>query len=131
MKTFRSIIPAAALAAFAAGTAGGSLGREAPTVPDGIKALFASHCAGCHKGAFAPRHLKLGPDALPESVVSVPSKGKPDLELVVPGSPETSYLVMKVRGAEGISGKRMPPPRKTPLTAEEIGLIEEWIKGLK
>jgi len=105
--------------------------QTAPAVPDEVKALFQGHCAVCHKGVFAPKGLKLGPDALPGSVLNVASKEKPDLKRVASGSPETSYLMMKVRGAEGISGTRMPPPRKTPLTADEIALLENWIQGLE
>ena len=106
-------------------------GQTAPAVPDEVTALFKGRCAGCHKSFFAPKGLKLGPGALPGSVLNVASKEKPDLKLVAPASPETSYLLMKVRGAEGISGKRMPPPKKTPLTADEIALLETWIKGLE
>jgi mono/diheme cytochrome c family protein len=129
MKIFLLGAGIAALMAGAAVLAAG--GQTAPAVPDEVKALFKEHCAVCHKGVFAPKGLKLAPDALPGSVVNVASKEKPDLKRVVPGSPNTSYLLMKVRGAEGISGTIMPPPRKTPLTADEIALLEKWVEGLE
>jgi mono/diheme cytochrome c family protein len=129
MKLFMLRAGIGALVAGAAALAAG--GQTAPAVPDEVKALFKGHCAVCHKGVFAPKGLKLGPDALPGSVLNVASKEKPDLKLVAPASPEASYLLMKVLGAEGISGKRMPPPRKIPLTADEIALFEKWIEGLE
>lgn len=132
MRTLKLIVVAvglAGLAAAAATVAGG--GQASPAVPDEVKELFKEHCAGCHKGAFAPKGLKLGPDALPGSVVNVASKEKPDMKLVVPASPDTSYLLMKVRGAEGIAGQRMPRPKKTPLTDDEIALLVTWIVGLQ
>jgi mono/diheme cytochrome c family protein len=106
-------------------------GQTAPSVPDEIKSLFEKHCAGCHKGLFAPKNLKLGPDSLPGSILNVVSREKPDLKLADQAAPEKSYVLKKIRGDEGISGKRMPPPNKTPLSAEEITLIENWLMGLK
>jgi hypothetical protein len=132
MKTMKIFVLGAWIGALVAGAAALSTGGQtAPAVQDEVKALLQAHCAGCHKGVFAPKGLKLGPDALPDSVLNVASKEKPDLKRVVPGSPETSYLMMKVQGAEGISGTRMPPPKKIPLTADEITLIEKWIKELE
>ncbi len=129
IKVFLAGIGIAALIAEAAALAAG--GQASPVVPDEIKALFKDHCAGCHKGVFAPKGLKLGPDALPGSVVNVASKEKPDLKLIAPASPDTSYLLMKVRGAEGIAGQRMPKPKKTPLTEDEIALLVKWVAGLE
>ena len=132
MRTMKMFLWSAGIGALLAGAAAlAAGGQTAPAVPDEVKALFQGHCAVCHKGVFAPKGLKLGPDALPGSVLNVASKEKPDLKRVASGSPETSYLMMKVRGAEGISGTRMPPPRKTPLTADEIALLENWIQGLE
>ena len=104
---------------------------DASTVPEPVREVFRSHCAGCHKGAFAPKRLKLDAESVPASVAGVASQEKPDLMLIAPGAPEASYLIMKVKGSEGISGKPMPPAGRTPLTDEEIVLLEEWIKGLE
>jgi mono/diheme cytochrome c family protein len=129
MKTFLSGAEIAALVAGATVLAAG--GPTAPAVPDEVIALFKGHCVGCHKGLFAPKGLKLGPDALPGSVLNVASEEKPDFKRVAPASPETSYILMKVLGAEGISGKKMPPPPKTPLTSDELAVLENWIRGLE
>jgi mono/diheme cytochrome c family protein len=132
MRTMKMFLLGAGIAGLVAGAAAlAAGGQTSPAVPDEVKALFKGHCVGCHKGVFAPRGMKLGADALPGSVLNVASKEKPDLKRIAPGSPETSYLLMKVRGAEGISGKRMPPPPKTPLTSDEIALLEKWVAGLE
>lgn len=110
---------------------GFALAGEIVVVPDEIKAVLQAKCAVCHKGVFAPKELKLGPEALPKSVLDVPSKEKPALKLVDPETPDASYLLHKIKGMEGIAGKTMPPPGKSALTAEEIALIEAWIAGLK
>jgi len=104
---------------------------ETVVVPDTIKAVLQAKCAVCHKGVFAPQQLKLGANEFPASVMNVPSKEKPALKLVDPETPGSSYLLHKIKGAEGIAGKSMPPPGKPGLTAEEIALIEGWITGLK
>ena len=50
-----------------------------------------------------------------------------DYQLIAPGDPVNSYLLMKVRGDERIVGDRMPPGM--PLEAEQIALIETWIEA--
>lgn len=131
MRRHDAFALAAGAAVLIAAASGGRTLADAPSVPEPVREVFRSHCAGCHKGAFAPKRLKLDAEAVPASVVSVASQEKPDLMLVAPGAPEASYLIMKVKGSEGISGKPMPPAGRTPLTDEEIVLLEEWIKGLE
>jgi mono/diheme cytochrome c family protein len=99
-------------------------------VPDAVNDLVKSRCAGCHKGMFAPKGLNLKPENLEKDVLDVPSKEKPDLKLVDSSKPESSYLLMKIRGAEGISGKRMPAG-KPPLTEDEIKILSDWVMSLK
>ena len=132
MRMKNVFLPGIGIAALLAGSAVLPAGeRTTNPVPDEVVALFKGHCAGCHKGVFAPKGLKLGPDALPASVRDVASREKPDLKLIDTAAPEASYILKKVRGAEGISGKRMPPPSKRALTAEELAVLENWILGLK
>ena len=46
--------------------------------------------------------------------------------LVVPFDPASSYVVLKIEGAAGICGMRMPRGR-TPLSASEIMTIRTWV----
>jgi hypothetical protein len=104
--------------------------RPDTPMPDAVKAVFKKNCAVCHKGIFAPRNLHLDPESLPASVVDVPSVEQPDLKRVDSAAPESSYLLKKIRGAEGISGRRMPPQGRPALTPDELAILENWILGL-
>ena len=85
--------------------------------------------AGCHAGdppAVSPR---LEEGASWAHMVGVPSEEMPSMDLVEPGDPERSYLVLKLRGtagAQGGSGLRMPPA-DAPLDAAEVIGVEAWI----
>ncbi|MEE9206745.1 MAG: hypothetical protein V3U67_00020 [Gemmatimonadota bacterium] len=93
----------------------------------GIQArVFTPICTQCHAGASAPLGFSLEAGVSFANVVNVPSVERPELMRVKPGQPDSSYLVLKVEGASGIVGARMPlgfPP----LPAEEIAAIRDWI----
>jgi mono/diheme cytochrome c family protein len=97
-------------------------------VPGGVKTLAQQRCAGCHKGMFAPKGLKLDPAHI-AAILDKPSQEVPTLKIVDTTSPEASYLLKKVRRESDIKGKPMPPPKA--LTAAELQIIETWILGLK
>ena len=105
--------------------------QTGPGLPDSVKTVFMERCAVCHKGKYPPKLLNLEPERLPASLLDAPSREQPSLKLVDTTSPEASYLLKKIKGSEGITGNRMPPPGKTALIGEEIALIENWIMGLK
>lgn len=92
--------------------------------------IFSQSCAlsGCHAGDSAPLGLDLTEEEAYDNLVNVSSREVPNLLRVEPGNAEDSYLIIKVRGgnrmAEGTS--RMPLGR-SPLSEEDIQLIEEWI----
>ena len=88
--------------------------------------IFTPRCAtsGCHSGTNPSLGLSLEEDRIAGELINVESRGS-DLKLVDPGNPEGSYLLLKVRGADGISGSRMPPSRF--LSEEEIEKIRSWI----
>lgn len=100
----------------------------AEEIPESVKTLIHQRCAGCHKGAFAPKGLKLDPAHI-AGVLDAPSKEVPSLKIIDTRSPEASYLLKKVRRESDVAGKPMPP-RKA-LTAEELQIIETWVAGLK
>ena len=105
--------------------------QTGPAMPDNVKAVFKERCAVCHKGKYPPKQLNLEPEGLPASLLNAPSREQPALKLVDTASPEASYLLKKIKGSEGITGKIMPPPGKAALTGDEIALVENWIMGLE
>lgn len=90
--------------------------------------ILASTCAtaACHSAARGAGQLVLSPDVARGNLVDAPSNQQSGATLVVPGEPEQSYLLSKVRGAEGIRGARMPIGG-APLTAEQERAIVDWI----
>lgn len=93
--------------------------------------LFERSCAraGCHAGPVPQQGMHLGRAQFYASIVDVPSQERPDLRRVKPGDPDSSYLMMKVRGDPGIEGVQMPMIGAR-LTEEEVGTIAAWIQGL-
>ena len=107
-------------------TGGG--GRPAVTLVRLSGEIFTPRCAtsGCHSGTARAGGLSLQAEDIATAIVDVSSEAKPDYKLVAPGDPVNSYLLMKMRGDEGIAGDRMPPARA--LEEEQIALIEEWVE---
>lgn len=93
--------------------------------------LFATKCAipACHSGPQPMLGLNLEEGQFMSNVIDVPSTERPDLRLVRPGRPDSSYLVMKVRGDEGIVGLPMPFSGER-LSEDEIASIEAWIETM-
>jgi hypothetical protein len=73
--------------------------------------------AGCHSSLAGAAGLEL------DRVSSWDELVGQDQPLVVPGDPDASQLMWRLRG-EGV-GVRMPPD--DPLPAEDLELIERWI----
>ncbi len=94
---------------------------------DEIAPIFEARCSPCHVGTLAPvADLSLDH---PATVVDVPHV-ESGLDLVEPGSPEASYLWLKLQDthqAHGGSGTIMPPAGRLP--ASELDAIEAWIRG--
>lgn len=113
-------------------TDGGSTGggsRPAVTLVRLSGEIFTPRCAtsGCHSGATRAGGLSLQAEDIAAAIVDVPSEAKPDYKLVAPGDPVNSYLLMKMRGDEGIAGDRMPPGGA--LEEEQIALVEAWVEA--
>src|SRR5690606_39275796 len=96
-----------------------------------IEVLFAQRCAipACHSGPTPMQGLTLEPGQFLHATAGVTSTERPDLQIVHPGQPESSYLVKKVRGDEDIVGLQMPFTGDK-LDDAEIDLISRWIEGL-
>lgn len=93
-----------------------------------VQPILTQHCVMCHLPGAAQGDHSLYPDAW-ASMVNAPSVQSP-LQLVEPGSPETSYSYLKLTGEHleaGGSGEIMPFPNG-PLSADEISIFRRWIE---
>ncbi len=92
--------------------------------------IFNSSCAqtGCHGGAGPQQGMSLNEDNFFGHTVNSPSRERPDLDLVEPGKPDSSYLFMKVNGSEDIIGVQMPLTGE--LDDDEVETIRQWIKKI-
>ncbi|MGB8932405.1 MAG: hypothetical protein WCC48_14270, partial [Anaeromyxobacteraceae bacterium] len=86
--------------------------------------IFVPRCASgsCHGGSPPPFSPQLDADAGWAAMVNVPST-HPVMDLVEPGLPEQSWLMVRLRGEEGL--QIMPP--NDPLSAAELAAVEGWI----
>lgn len=92
--------------------------------------VFTQSCAisGCHLGSSAPFGLDLSEANAYGNLVNVASGEKPSLLRVKPGQPDSSYLIMKLRGDPGISGSRMPANGPPFLEEATVDSIAAWIR---
>jgi hypothetical protein len=90
--------------------------------------IFQKSCAtgGCHKGLYPKKKLNLEPEKYLDAVIDKPSLQIDSLKLVDTQSPAKSYLLMKVKGSEGIVEAKMPVDAP-PLADAEIKTLEAWI----
>lgn len=90
--------------------------------------IFATSCAfaGCHGAAGTQAGLNLTPGVAYGNLVDVASTQIPQIARVDPRNPDQSYLFMKVTGAGGIVGSRMPLGQPE-LSEAQKDLIRNWI----
>ena len=123
-------------------TGGSSPCADAPAVSfaTDIQPLLVEGCSfsSCHGGAMPDANLNLTDGNVYEELVNVATaQCNGSRTLVVPGAPEDSYLINKLRGQDmcgGVNSKKMPrnlPPGASapPWTDAETALIEAWICG--
>src|SRR5438094_10417247 len=96
-----------------------------------VQPIFSAPCAVplCHSGATPTQGLDLSPGRSYAAIVGRPSTERPDLKIVDPGAPATSYLEWKISGApagQSILGSPMPLTGG-PLPAAEQAIIRAWI----
>lgn len=111
-----------------------------------VQALFsAASCGnfGCHgSGAIAAESRewvewrvgqaplgRLAEWSVARETLQCAEAGHSPMKRVVPGSPETSYLVHALRGTNLCGGMRMPPGGPY-LDEQQIQLVERWIRDL-
>lgn len=103
---------------------------SAPTFSQIQAEIFSTSCArsGCHVGENAPQGLDLSEGSAYDALVGVASNQVPELELIDPGSPNESYLVIKLEGADRMaSGTSQMPFGGPPLSDEKIQQVRDWI----
>jgi hypothetical protein len=84
-----------------------------------VQPLLAARCYDCHSGSKAKGGLRLDDRA------SSLKGGKGDGAALVPGKPDASAMIKRVRSTE--PSERMPP-KGEPLTAEQVRVLESWIR---
>jgi hypothetical protein len=101
-----------------------------PVVFAEVQLLLEQTCtvARCHSRESLAGHLDLSAQRSYGNLVGKPSAQKPGAQLVLPFHPLRSYLLDKLRGAEGILGARMPIGRE-PLADEQELLVEQWVSS--
>ncbi len=93
--------------------------------------IFALRCSFCHTELAASSgeagKLKLDGTDLHDSLVGVESEFAPQLDRVVPGDPENSFLMVKILGMQGFGEGDPMPPTGSLLSEADIDLIRQWI----
>jgi hypothetical protein len=108
-------------------TAGsGGTGPITPDLQSIEDNVFTPICSKCHIGASAPEGLQLDAAHAYNALVGVPSVEEPSFLRVDPGNPDESYMVLKIEGAPGIEGGRMPLGEMG-LPQATIDAIRQWI----
>jgi len=100
---------------------------EKPTVQ-----ILVKNCttAGCHAGAYPSMNLSLEAARIPGGLVGKPSMVVPERLIVDPAAPEKSYLLAKIKGEAGISGKQMPLGLPA-LSPADLKAIEDLVLSLR
>jgi mono/diheme cytochrome c family protein len=86
-----------------------------------VAKIFRASCAGCHN------EVKLKGGLALDSLQGLRNGGDGGA-VVVPGNPGHSEVMIRLTLTPG-DKEHMPPPGKTPLTAEEVEVIRKWIEG--
>lgn len=102
-------------------------GELMPTLSSIQSLVFNPSCVSHHGPDAARAGLNLGEGHSFSNLVNVRSS-QVELLLVRPGDADSSYLVHKLEGREGIMGKQMPLGAP-PLTATDIDVIKLWINN--
>ena len=96
---------------------------DSPQFNRDIRAILSDRCYTCHGPDSASREAEL---RLDKRDIAIANGETP---AIVPGKPEESELLKRVRSKDEFT--QMPPPDsgKAPLTEQQIQLLEAWIKN--
>lgn len=84
-----------------------------------VQPILEAKCAGCHTGDKPKGGLRL------DSLTAVLKGGKNDGAAVTPGKPASSSLLARVKTTDEDA---VMPPKGEKLTADEIRILETWVK---
>ena len=84
-----------------------------------IEPIFRRNCYGCHQGA-----KQLG-SYLMTDFASMVNGGETGDPAIVPGNPESSYLISQITAVDG--NAEMPKPPAKPISEMEVELVRRWI----
>lgn len=107
---------------------------DTPSLAFDIQPVLDVHCVQCHLYESQQGGLMLEQGEAHAELVDAPSTQAP-MPRVVPGDPDASYLMHKLRGTHlqaGGSGLRMPfggEAGGSTLGAAQIELIADWIRA--
>lgn len=118
-----TITPFAAATAPAGADTTGTVGPPPAAV---TAIIFKTSCGRCHGSDRPAIALSLKSEDFAAATIDVPSREIKELKLVDTKDPDKSYLLMKIRGDEGIIGERMPMGSKA-LDEQAIATVETWI----
>ncbi len=82
-----------------------------------VRPVLADHCYSCHGAKKQEAGLRL------DTAAGI-TKGADDGKVIVPGDPAKSRLVKSVRREH-----ELPMPPKTPLKADAVAVLVEWVKA--
>jgi len=93
-----------------------------------VQPIFTNNCAvsGCHAGASPAQGMNLSAGSSHDAIVDVAANESQTLDRIEPGSPDESYLYLKINPSPP-SGSRMPLGAD-PLTDEQIATVNFWIE---
>jgi hypothetical protein len=113
-------------------------GTQVPEVPNEepvsysmhLEPLVIAHCLSCHDSEEAKAKLVLDPGLGYERLVGPHSTQDPEMALVAPADPDSSYLWLKLQHVTE-EGKGMPrtPTGSMKLRPAELDLYRRWIEG--
>jgi hypothetical protein len=89
-------------------------------------------CTNCHTtagGRNPSGGMNLTTGLSYAAIVGVASTGKPGAVRVIPGDPESSYIIDKLDGRSTIAGVRMPRGNGPFLTDGQMLVIKRWISN--
>ena len=93
-----------------------------------VQPIFTGNCTSCHTGVTAPKGLDLSAGNAFAKLVDVPSVEDPEVNRVLPGNPNQSYLFWKITDNDGIGLTEPMPLGGYPMSQRNIRMIQRWIE---